>query len=274
MPLRVGGTASRLELRVAGENAVGVQLEEAFGHFRAEPGSDALRLDVVALDGAWWVLEGGVPSGILPPERVVPEVKARLTEELCRRDAGGGFLLHAALLASDGRGLMLSGAPGAGKTTLTLALVARGLGYGSDDVVTVSPDAVFRGVPFSPAVKAGAWPILADYFPALSALATHQRPDGQAVRYLPARQLPLGDLSTPRWALLLDRREDGPAALQPLDPLTVLAELLGGAFAPDHRLAGDAMVALGEAFADIGCYRLVYSDLAGALGCVLDLVGG
>lgn len=272
LPLRVGGSASVLELRMDAADPIARQLDDAFGQFLAEPATDAMRIDVVGIQDAWWVLENGAPSGILPRERVVPEVKARLTEELCRRDAGGGFLLHAALLASSGQGLLLSGAPGAGKTTLALALAAGGLGYGSDDVVTVSPDAVFRGVPFSPAVKTGAWRILAGHYPALETLPIHQRPDDQAVRYLPARQLPAGDIVAPRWALLLERREEAPAVLEPLDPLTVLSELLGGAFAPDHRLAGDAMVALARSFADIGCYRLVYSDLTSAVTCVMDLV--
>jgi hypothetical protein len=48
------------------------------------------------------------------------------------------FLFHAAALATpDGRGVILAGGSGLGKTTLTLALLARGFRFFSDDVAAV-----------------------------------------------------------------------------------------------------------------------------------------
>jgi hypothetical protein len=57
----------------------------------------------------------------------------------------GSFLMHAAGVAIDGRGLLLVGAGGRGKTTTALAAAQRGFSYLGDDLCIVSPDASGRG---------------------------------------------------------------------------------------------------------------------------------
>ena len=51
---------------------------------------------------------------------------------------GGG--LHASAVAVDGRGLLITGASGAGKTTLALEMIALGATLIADDLVHVLPD--------------------------------------------------------------------------------------------------------------------------------------
>lgn len=57
---------------------------------------------------------------------------APLTELLKRR---GLYMVHAAGLAVDGKGLLVAGQSGSGKTTLTLTLVRAGFGFLADDTV-------------------------------------------------------------------------------------------------------------------------------------------
>jgi HPr kinase/phosphorylase len=54
--------------------------------------------------------------------------------------AGPGEQHHASAVAVGGRGLLITGAPGTGKTTLTLELVALGARLIADDRVVVTPD--------------------------------------------------------------------------------------------------------------------------------------
>lgn len=54
-------------------------------------------------------------------------------------------LLHAGAVERDGRVVLLVGSSGVGKTTATLALVRRGFGYVSDDVVEITGGAGVRG---------------------------------------------------------------------------------------------------------------------------------
>jgi hypothetical protein len=265
MRLRIGGLECALRLNMPGYDPLRRQLDDVFGHFAAEVRTTGLELFVHADGAGYFLIVGNVPWGMFAADRIIPEIKAVVTDRLARTAHGGSFLLHAALLASERKGLLLTGAPGAGKTTLTMALAARGMGE-------VSGGSRLSGIRFSPASKSGAWDLVAPYMPAVRHLATHVRADGQSVRYLPVGAFGAGDVDDLGWLLLLDRRPGARAVIEPVDPVEALTELLGGAFSASHHMAGDMLESFAAQISTARGGRLIYSDLTSAADLVEDMV--
>lgn len=268
LPLRVGRLA--VELAVSAGDPVEAELAAVFGRFAEAGGRAGATVEVRRFADGYLLGLEDVARGFFAGDRIVPEVKALLTERLA---SSGALLLHGALLGRAGRGLMITGVPGAGKTTLAVALAASGFGYGSDDIVEVAANGRLAGVPFSPAVKAGAWDLLAAYAPGLARRPVHRRADGLAVRYLPAEWFAAGTALELGWALTLDRRLGAAATLERLEPLAMLAEVLGGAFAGD-RACGAQVEALAAQLSAADCRRLVYDDLDLAVAAIRTWTDG
>jgi len=175
--------------------------------------------------------------------------------------------LHAAALFRNEHIVLLCGHPGAGKTTLTLALVHAGFGFVADDVTLLDSRGRGIGLPFAPAVKAGAWPLLAEYCPGLDAVPVCRRPDRRRVRFavpkafvpLPPDPLPIGHV------VLLRRGRDSKASLEPVDPAHALRGLLNGALAPGGELSGTAFDVLIQLIGSAQTYCLTYSKLDDAV---------
>lgn len=178
--------------------------------------------------------------------------------------------LHAAALVKDERLMLLCGNPGAGKTTLTMALAHAGFGFASDDVTLLHADGRCVGLPFAPAVKAGAWPLLAERFPDLDTTPVFRRPDNKRVRYLipqsftgvSAESRAVGSV------VLLQREAHAAARLEPVDPVEALRGLLGGAFAPGGELGDAGFDVLARVIASARTYRLTYSGLDEAVDLI------
>lgn len=88
------------------------------------------------------------------PFDVVPAFELDLYREIGTR-AAPGWILHAAALEVNGRALVLCGPSGAGKTTLTLALVERGFRLLTEEMVWIGDDGTVRGLPRALHVPAG-----------------------------------------------------------------------------------------------------------------------
>jgi len=122
----------------------------------------------------------------------------------------GFFHLHAgALVAPDGRGLLVAGGAGAGKSTLTLALLEAGCDYLGDDAVFLSA----RGA--GDVVLALARPFHVDprtaaAFPRIGALLSDLLPAGEKRRLDPRKTWPGRErISMPKPSLLLLPRVSG-----------------------------------------------------------------
>jgi hypothetical protein len=202
---------------------------------------------------------------------LVAHVKAILTD-LYIDAAETGFLAHGALLQKGERRLLLSGEPGAGKTTLALALAAAGWRYGGDDIVRIRPDGAVQGVPFAAAVKDGSVALLSEIWPGLRDLPASMRSDGQLARYLlPANRAAAapGPLSA---VVMLARRPGASAEVRPISTFDALSTIVQSAYARRWRMTGDAFCALAESLDRAVCARLEYCDLEPAVQAIESLV--
>lgn len=191
------------------------------------------------------------------PDEWIPEVKARVTAALLS-GIEPGFLVHAALLSRNGEGVLVCGAPGAGKSTLSLSLLAAGFSYHADDVVWMKDDGEALGAPFAPALKAGTWPLLEEMNVSIDTSPAYRRADGQTVRYLlaNARHEPvrIGAI------LLLSRQESGEPRIEPVEPIAVLTAILESAYSGRGALSPSSLRRLAMCVESARVGRLRFSD--------------
>jgi hypothetical protein len=244
--------------------------DAVFGHLQGRAAGAARPLTVLEHEGRFlFYLERRlVAAG--GREGWIAQLKAIVTDLYC--DAvENGYLTHGALLTDGESTLLLCGEPGAGKTTLALALAAAGWRYGGDDIVRIDPDGRVRGAPFAAAVKAGALPLLRRRWAQLRRLPAWARADGQQARYLlpPNRASPSPRPLTA--VVTLARRPGASAGLTPLAPVDALGAIMQGAYARRWRMTGEALCALAGALEAAVCARLDYDDLGPAVQAIADM---
>lgn len=106
----------------------------AYGRFStSRPRPDAVRYCVrssgqLVLDGQTHLIEARDLLADYAYTRILNDLLGRVRSH---------FLIHAAALSRDGRGLLIAGPSGCGKTTLTLALIRRGFAFLSDDIAAL-----------------------------------------------------------------------------------------------------------------------------------------
>jgi hypothetical protein len=143
-----------------------------------------------------------------------PFITIPLMEMLKRRSV---FSVHAGAVAADDRALLLAGPSGAGKTTLTVALVRCGLDFLGDDLAFVSgTEAVGRLLllPFSDEIDL--LDDAADHFPELGSSLAECRPPGwpkHSLRIEDVLDVRLAGVCTPIAGVLLGERSETVAPL-------------------------------------------------------------
>ena len=193
------------------------------------------------------------------PDEVMPVIKAQLTETVLQL-AHYELALHAAALERRGLAVLIVGPPGAGKTTLCLALVAAGMKFAGDDIVLLRAGGLAQGVPFPAAVKSGAWKFERCFARTLDKAPIYRRSDGQDVKYLRPRVVASGSYPI-RAVILLDRRNDAAEPhLHPLHPVDALRAIMAGAFTPSQTLDGAGFSSLVDGLSGADCYTLSYGD--------------
>ena len=254
--LEIAGVAVQLHL----SEMLLPDVEAVFGHLKSGvPTTQAQLCARVAGERVEFLLPGQ-PKWSCARAEFVPLLKAQLIEAVLRC-ARYEVALHAAALERQGQALLLVGSPGAGKTTLAIALSRIGFNVAGDDVLLLDAAGCVTGLPFRFTAKAGSWPLIAEHWPGLIGGPSHERPDGQTVRYLPlepaagAGPLDVGSV------VLLDRRDDAVAHLQEIDRAVALAALVAEGAARDERLSAAGFSALVDALNAAHCYRLSYCDL-------------
>lgn len=178
--------------------------------------------------------------------------------------------LHAAAVAAGGRVIAFPGPMGAGKSTLAAALVRRGLGYLTDEVVAIDP-ATTQVRPYAKPVSLGVAPV--------SLGPVSWTPPVGSDRFLgsagvvPASVLGSSE-TTPRrlGAIVMPRYVRGAGTtIDRVDAAEALGQLAAHTFHLDER---GTLATLAGLVGEIPTYTLTSGDLNGAVDAVLNVVDG
>jgi hypothetical protein len=141
-------------------------VQRLYGEYECQEDDEAAH--TVELYRAWddgdYVWCVGVDGEVVARQPRLAAALGLLEFEVSRRivEAGGGFVpLHGALVRGAERTLLISGVSGAGKTTLALALSARGYQVLGDDIAMLNPrDGLVRALPRCLHVDEHTWRLL------------------------------------------------------------------------------------------------------------------
>jgi hypothetical protein len=161
------------------------QIHDALQHLEAAGEPDVI-VRLQTLDRGCFASDGTVPLMWCADSRqLMPRLQALFRRIAVERHRY--FIeIHAGVLRIGGRGLLLSGAAGQGKTTLTAALAANGATYFSDEVALLEERTLdVAPMPFAMTIKAGSVEPLRSYYPQLASLPEHLRDDHRMARALP-----------------------------------------------------------------------------------------
>jgi hypothetical protein len=179
-----------------------------------------------------------------------------------------GFLgIHAAALARGGRGLLLRGASGQGKTTLAYAAARRGFQALSEDVVWVEVErATWWGAPWT-------FHLLPDarrLFPELAGKPLERQPNGEVKLAVELESVRPGSTTPSARAgpvVMLTRRPGVRSELAAIDPAHARREWLAGCAAREREVPGYEAAVAGLLRG--GCFRLQLGD---DLDAAIDLL--
>ena len=206
-----------------------------FSHLKTRSRRAAGIFHLVNSDALTYIFQDRKSAQVMELDQAAPALKGMLTDSLLARDEHT-LALHCAMLLRGGQALLLTGPPGAGKTTLTLELLASGFKYAADDITLLMSDGRVRGFSYAPALKSGTWELSKKLPFQLSNIPIHKRMDGKWVKYV--SQVKLGkQMSVPvKWIAILRRNGAGSTRWQSVDVATTLKELIKGAHARDASL--------------------------------------
>jgi hypothetical protein len=236
----------------------------AFRHLQVKEAAPNVVLDAIE-EGQWIKLfRNGKRMFAVRGDELATALRAQLLEEALSGVAYE-LALHAATLIWKDRAMLLNGHPGAGKTTLTLALVNAGFGFAGDDVAFLNSQGQVTGIPFSPACKAGAWKLIAQFRPDINDEPIFRRYDRRRVRYPEPRNLVAAIPRPAGWVVFLDRRDNAAAVLTRINPVSAMRSMLRESYVQDRRLTAAGFMSLSYVANHADCYQLTYSNLDNAV---------
>lgn len=207
-------------------------------------------------------------------EDVVQYLHQRLFE-LSIEDGPQAPIVHAASLRARGRRLLLVGAKGVGKTTLTLHLVRAGYEVEGDENVFVGRDAVVAR-PRGLRVKEDALALLPDIAPTIAAAPAAFDDLGERVFNLDPRAIGAPwriEQGRADVVVLLRSNHGGASSIRPIPPLELIQDAMGETGLPPTA-RGAAVASIAAAFAAAKGFDLSLGDHVGALRCIDRVMSG
>lgn len=243
----------------------------AFAHLRVPPGpSDAQIVMLRDRNRVAAACRNG-PASWGKPDQATPLLKIALTDVAL--DHVEGLALHAATVLRGGRAMLLLGEPGAGKSTLSLALHGAGFTIAGDDLAELGPGGRVRALPFAVTLKRGSWDLFGGRHDDIDRVQTFVRPDGKKARYLPVDAAASRIPQEVAWIVVLDRQKRGGPAIADLSGAEAFSALLESAWSGKTDLTPRGFAGLAACIDGARCVRLSYADLDAATGALAGLAG-
>jgi hypothetical protein len=173
------------------------------------------------------------------------------------------LLLHAAAAELDGRAILLPARSGAGKSTLVAGLVSSGMGYLTDDVTAVDPEAgSVHPYPKPISVARALWPLVGRRTPVAAGADRYLGPEG----FLGAADLggAPGEPSTPALVVIPRYVPDEPTCLTEVGPTAALVQIREQSFNIGLH-DPDGLRAVAGLVERCRCLRLEYGVLGDAV---------
>jgi hypothetical protein len=174
--------------------------------------------------------------------------------------------VHAACVAREGAGILLSGKSGAGKSTLAYACARAGWTYISDDAVFLLPDSVER-IAIGRHRQVRFRPDAPRLFPELEGFLSRTRPNGKVGIEVSVDELPqvqAAEQARVAAVVVLEREAASDALLEPIAMEAVLDRMLSDmpSYGPEVNQMHEQTIRRLEG---VLAFRLRYSGLGGAI---------
>lgn len=182
---------------------------------------------------------------------------------------------HAAAVSHRGRAVLMPGNSGVGKSTLTGFLVAHDFSYLGDDMIAIGENnRSLLPLPTCLSIKAGSWPIMEAFYPALPTLAILSR-YGRSVRYVaPDGNYETLETAPAPSAIVFPSYSAGEAThLTPLRPLDAMIRLLGAHVRLPEPATEERLAKFVGFVEQTPAYELSYSELPEAMTAIEELLG-
>jgi hypothetical protein len=178
------------------------------------------------------------------------------------------LMLHAAVLEKNGRAVVLPGDPGAGKSTLTAALMLSGWRLLSDEITLVDrDDGLLVGLARPVSLKNASIEVIRRAFPdAVIGAPAYDTHKGTVAHVQPSADsvARVGEKARPAWVVFPRWREGSTARLSPHSRADAFLHTASHAF--NYSLLGGLGFELNAALMDVcACYDFEYSNLDDAL---------
>lgn len=221
-----------------------------------------------------FVVDAKSPFEPFPAANHLPLLEWGMNYALAERSLHS-LLLHAGVVALDGKAVLLPAVPGSGKSTLTAALMCRGFRLLSDefgvvDLASGSLRALVRPV----ALKNESIEVIAKRYPfATLGTAFDKTRKGRVAHLAPSLDSisARSALSLPRLIVFPQFRRNAPTHLEPVDDVTAFGKLCVNSF--NYELQGPrGFDAIAQLINACGLYRIVFSDLDEAVDAIAKLL--
>lgn len=264
---------------------VAMNLHRLYADFPLAEGPFAdfhVRVDPVAGPRRWFKPQAQFWLDGLTPFKPLPQTQAYAMLEwgmnwCIASHAHHYLMLHAAVLERAGRALILPGDPGAGKSTLTAALMLDGWRLLSDELTLIDRrDGLLYGLARPVSLKNASIDVIRAHAPSAvlgdvardthKGTVSHLRPTPQSVDRV-------GEPARPAWIVFPRWRERVPARLTPHPKSAAFLHLASHAF--NYSLLGDLGFGLTARLMDAAsCWDFEYGHLPEALAAFRELAEG